>query len=89
PGGFGTMEEFFEILTWAQLGLHQKPIGLLNSASFYDDLLRMFQKMTVVDLLKKSNLKLLCVSENCKELLQKMENYEPQPVPKWLHEDQT
>ncbi|HET8809811.1 MAG TPA: TIGR00730 family Rossman fold protein, partial [Flavobacteriaceae bacterium] len=42
PGGFGTMEEFFEILTWAQLGLHQKPIGLLNSASFYDDLLRMF-----------------------------------------------
>src|SRR3954451_6826808 len=42
PGGFGTLEEFCEVLTWAQLGLHRKPHGLLNTAGFYDSLLRFF-----------------------------------------------
>ena len=51
PGGFGTFEELFEITTWGHLGLHQKPIGLLNSNGFYDDLVKMIETMVVKGLL--------------------------------------
>jgi uncharacterized protein (TIGR00730 family) len=47
PGGYGTMDEFCEILTWRQLGIHDKPIGLLNAAGFYDRLVDLFDEMTV------------------------------------------
>ena len=47
PGGFGTLEELFEIITWSQLGLHQKPIGLLNTNDFYNDLIELLEKMVV------------------------------------------
>lgn len=89
PGGFGTMEEFFEILTWAQLGLHQKPIGLLNVEDFFNDLLRLFKNMTAKGFLKETNLNLLCVSKKCESLLKEMEDYKPKPVPKWLHKNET
>jgi uncharacterized protein (TIGR00730 family) len=46
PGGYGTMDEFCEILTWRQLGIHNKPIGLLNAAGFYDSLIALFDQMT-------------------------------------------
>ena len=59
PGGFGTLEELFEIITWAQLGLHQKPIGLLNINGFYSDLLKMLNTMVRTNLLKSENLRLL------------------------------
>src|SRR5690606_11437458 len=52
PGGFGTLEELFEILTWAQLGLHRKPIGILNSNGYYDDLLNFIDTMVIKGLLK-------------------------------------
>jgi uncharacterized protein (TIGR00730 family) len=45
PGGFGTLEEFFEMLTWAQLGLHTKPIGILNVNGFFDSLMQMLKHM--------------------------------------------
>lgn len=89
PGGFGTFEEFFEILTWGQLGLHQKPIGLLNINGFYDDLLAMMHKMVEKGLLKKENMTLVLVADKIEDLLVKMHNFKPAPVPKWMNKDQT
>lgn len=89
PGGFGTFEELFEIVTWAQLGLHRKPIGLLNIGGFYNDLINMLQKMTTKGLLKQDNLDILLVSENFEQLLEEMRRFEPKPVPKWMNKNQT
>lgn len=89
PGGFGTFEELFEIVTWAQLGLHRKPIGLLNIGGFYDPLIEMLEKMTSKGLLKKDNLDILLVSADFDELLEMMRKYEPKPVPKWMNKNQT
>lgn len=89
PGGFGTFEELFEIVTWAQLGLHRKPIGLLNIGGFYDDLVNMLQKMTSKGLLKQDNLDILLISDDFEELLEEMRRFEPKPVPKWMNKNQT
>jgi len=84
PGGLGTLEELFEVLTWSQLGLHQKPIGLLNINGFYDSLLELLQNMVSKGLLKKENLELLIVDTDVDDLLGKMKAFVPQEVPKWL-----
>lgn len=89
PGGFGTLEEFFEILTWAQLGLHQKPIGILNSNGYFDDLINMMRNMVRKGLLKKENLDIVLISETVEDLYEKMLYFKPMPVPKWLNKDQT
>ncbi|MFV8226623.1 TIGR00730 family Rossman fold protein [Christiangramia aquimixticola] len=89
PGGFGTFEELFEIVTWAQLGLHKKPIGLLNIGGFYDDLINMLNTMTRKGLLKEENLDIILIADNFEDLLEKMQNYVPQPVPKWMNKNQT
>ncbi|MDT0687273.1 TIGR00730 family Rossman fold protein [Autumnicola psychrophila] len=89
PGGFGTFEELFEIVTWAQLGLHQNPIGILNSNGYYDDLIAMLKTMVRKGLLKKANLDLLLIAEDIDELLEKMANFKPIPVAKWLNKSQT
>lgn len=89
PGGFGTLEELFEILTWGQLGLHKKPIGILNSNGFYDDLLKLMEKMVNKGLLRKENMDLVLVSGNLDELLDKMNAFRPMPVPKWMNKNQT
>ena len=89
PGGFGTFEELFEIITWAQLGLHQKPIGLLNINGFYDDLMAMLRKMVKTGLLKKENYDLLIIAETIEELYEKMKFFKPQPTPKWITKSQT
>lgn len=89
PGGFGTFEELFEIITWAQLGLHQKPIGLLNINGFYDNLISMLETMVAKGFLKFDNLELLIVDNDINRLLDKMRNYKPQEVPKWLKENRT
>lgn len=89
PGGFGTMDEFFEILTWAQLGLHQKPIGLLNIDGYYDDLLAMFLKMVSKKILKQENMDLVLTAESIESLYSKMQDYQPKTIPKWLAKDQT
>lgn len=89
PGGFGTLEELFEILTWGQLGLHRKPIGILNSNGYYDDLLQLMEKMVASGLLRKENMNLVLVAGNIEALLQKMHAFEPLPVPKWMNKNQT
>ncbi len=85
PGGFGTMEELFEMVTWAQLGLHKKPVGLLNVDGFYDHLIRFIQEMVDTGLLKEENQQMLLFSDDIHTLIDKMEQYEAPPVPKWLN----
>ena len=84
PGGFGTLEELFEMLTWGQLGLHKKPIAILNIDGYYDSLIVFVQTMTDKGLLKKVNQQMLLVSDSIEELLDKMENYVPPTVGKWI-----
>jgi uncharacterized protein (TIGR00730 family) len=86
PGGFGTLEELFEMLTWAQLGLHKKPIGILNIEGYYTPLITMIQTMVDKGLLKENNQELLLVSTNIDDLLKKMKNYTPPLLEQWIHE---
>lgn len=88
PGGFGTLEELLEIITWAQLGLHQKPIGLLNIDGFFDHLLLMLETMVTKGFLKQENFDLLLVDHSIQGLLTKMDTYVPQWVPKWIKKEQ-
>lgn len=89
PGGFGTLEEFFEMLTWAQLGLHEKPIAILNIDGFYDSLSVLIQTMVDKGFLKEVNQQMLLISDNIDELLHKMENYEAPKVGKWINKETT
>lgn len=87
PGGFGTMDEFFEITTWGQLGLHQKPLGILNTANYYDALLEQCDTMVKTGFLKQENLDAVVVDANINQLLEKMKDYKPLPMPKWLNKE--
>jgi len=84
PGGFGTLEELFEMLTWAQLGLHKKPIAILNINGFYDSLIELTEVMVTKGLLKDVNQKMLLVSEDIEDLLEQMKNYVAPAVGKWI-----
>ncbi|MDW8851743.1 TIGR00730 family Rossman fold protein [Flavobacterium sp. MMLR14_040] len=84
PGGFGTLEELFEMLTWAQLGLHKKPIAILNINGFYDSLIELTETMVEKGLLKDVNQKMLLVSDNIDDLLNQMKNYVAPTVGKWI-----
>lgn len=88
PGGYGTLEELFEMLTWAQLGLHQKPVALLNTAGFYDDLIRLVNNMTETGFLKPVNRDMLLVDDKTGSLLDGMEDYVAPRVEKWISEDE-
>lgn len=87
PGGMGTLEELFEIITWLQLGLHQKPIGLLNVNGFYNDLIKMLETMVRKGFLSMDNYNLLLVDSDPRLLIKKMEEFKRPDVPKWLNED--
>jgi uncharacterized protein (TIGR00730 family) len=84
PGGFGTLEELFEMLTWAQLGLHKKPIAILNINGFYDSLIQLTEVMVSKGLLKDVNQQMLLVSDDIDDLLDKMKNYKAPTVGKWI-----
>ena len=88
PGGYGTLEEFFEMITWAQLGLHKKTIGILNIDGFYDDLIRFVQTMVDRGFLKQVNRDMLLISDTIDDLLEKMKNYQAPTVGKWISKDQ-
>jgi uncharacterized protein (TIGR00730 family) len=84
PGGFGTFEEFCEMITWSQLGIHRKPCGLLNVAGYYDPLLKMFDHAVAEGFLKRENRELVLASPSCRELLEQMQTFEPVVVRKWI-----
>ncbi len=88
PGGYGTLEELFEMITWAQLGLHQKPIGILNVNGFYNALLEMLLTMVSQGFVKQENYDMILVDDNINGLLQQMKDYKPLPTPKWIKKDQ-
>lgn len=77
PGGFGTLEELTEMLTWAQLGLHFKPIGILNTANYYGHFIQFIDSMKGQGLLKKEYAELVLVADTIEELFEKMVAYEP------------
>ncbi|KAI9106310.1 LOG family protein [Phlyctochytrium arcticum] len=76
PGGFGTFEELFEIITWLQLNIHSKPIGILNVAGFYDPLVTMIDKAIDSEFIRESNRGLIVVRSEVGELIQAMKEYE-------------
>jgi len=86
PGGFGTLEEFFEVLTWLQLGLHHKPVGILNVNGFYDFLLKQMDVMVEQQFLKPANRKLVITSGNPVELIALMENFTAKPDEVWFRD---
>lgn len=75
PGGFGTLEELIEILTWSQLELHRKPVGILNTNSYYNLLRQFFDHMVAEGLLKSQNRNLAIFDENIERLYKKMINF--------------
>lgn len=89
PGGFGTLEEVAEMLTWSQLGLSQKPVGLFNVNGFYDLLLGQFDIMVEEGFLKPENRELLVADDDPDNLIAKLNDFKPMVTPKWLHSDQT
>ncbi len=89
PGGMGTLEELFEILTWLQLGLHAKPVGLLNVNNFYDDLLSLIENMVRKGFVTMDNYELLIVDTQIDLLLEKMKNFKDPKKPKWLNAERT
>ncbi len=89
PGGFGTLEELFEILTWGQLGLHKKPVALLNINGFYDALIAFVNTMVSKGVLKEVNRDMLIVSDTIDDLLDKINNYKVPEVGKWITKETT
>jgi uncharacterized protein (TIGR00730 family) len=85
PGGIGTLEELFEVMTWSQLGFHDKPIGVLNVDGYYDALLAFIQHTVAQGFLKAHQAELLMVESNAIELLGRFDSFEAQPHDKLLN----
>ncbi|QQE78102.1 TIGR00730 family Rossman fold protein [Alicyclobacillus sp. SO9] len=84
PGGYGTFEELFEVISWGQLGIHNKPIGILNVADYFTPFLKMIQHAEVSGFVHSSHRDLIVSDSNPESLLQKLEAYErPQFARKW------
>lgn len=88
PGGIGTFEEFFEILTWAQLGFHEKPCAVLNIAGYYDGLLALCDTAVSEGFLRPAHRQLILEDSNPEILLEKMRNLKPLPLEKWIKDEE-
>jgi uncharacterized protein (TIGR00730 family) len=84
PGGFGTLEEFFEAVTWTQLGIHAKPCGVLNVAGYFDPLCEMLESATDQRFVRPRHRALVLVEPDPVALLDRLEEWTPVPVDKWL-----
>ncbi len=89
PGGFGTLEELFEMLTWGQLGLHAKPVALFNVNGFYDPLLEIVRGMVAEGFLKVAYQDMLIVSNDIEDLLRRMRSYQAPVTGKWITKETT
>jgi uncharacterized protein (TIGR00730 family) len=88
PGGTGTLEEFFEVLTWAQLGEHRKPCALLNIDGYYDPLLAVFDLMVAKGFLIEEHRSMVLVETEPESLLETLTRYRPPEVPKWIEREE-
>jgi len=84
PGGFSTFEEFCEVVTWSQLGIHAKPCGLLNVAGYYDSLLDLFDQAVTEGFLRAENRRRVLQDRDPRKLLKKMAEFTPIPAGKWI-----
>lgn len=84
PGGYGTFEEFFEVLAWSQLGWHQKPFGLLNTAGFYTAMLKFLDHTTNEGFIKPKHRELVIVEEDAEKILRRLRNFQPPGEVKWI-----
>jgi len=89
PGGIGTLEELFEIWTWAQLGFHNKPCGLLNVEGYYDSLIGFLDHVLAEQFVKKNHHAMLIVETNPDVLLDRYINYQPPALRHWVSKDET
>lgn len=89
PGGMGTLEELFEILTWAQLGLHRKPAGLLNVAGYFDGLLEFLDHSVAERFVRLEHRAMISVAAAPGELLDLLAAYRPPAVEKWIERSET
>lgn len=87
PGGFGTFEELFETITWAQLGIHAKPIGILNAAGYFDDLLSFLDRSFDDGFIRPKYRELYYVSDEPRDLLDQLRTHRPPDVERWLPRD--
>jgi uncharacterized protein (TIGR00730 family) len=84
PGGFGTIEEYCEVLTWSQLGFQKKACGLLNTLGFFDNLIRLFDDMTSKGFVMPVHRELVLVSQDPKDIINQVSNYKHTAPDKWV-----
>lgn len=84
PGGLGTLEETFEVLTWGQLGLHRKPIGLLDAEGYFSDLARFLDHSVAEGFTREEHRRMVLMDRDPRALLDRMAAYEAPAVPKWI-----
>ncbi len=84
PGGYGTLEEFTEVVTWCQLGIHRKPCGILNVNQFFDPLLNMFDHAMKEGFITKIDRQLILADDDPERLLNRLSSFEVPPPSKWL-----
>lgn len=89
PGGLGTLEELFEVLTWSQLGFHQKPSALLNVKQYYDKLSQFLDHAINEEFVKPTHQKMLLIEDTPSKLLDAMSEYNPPKISKWIGPDET
>ncbi len=89
PGGLGTLEEFCEVLTWAQLGLHQKPCALLDVGGFFQPLIRFLDHMTREGFMSRSHRDMVIVEEDPEAILGRLGGYVAPSTPRWIESGQT
>jgi len=89
PGGLGTLDELFEILTWSQLGLHDKPVGLLNVEGYFDPLIGLVDRMVNEGFCRAEHRALFGTATEPDDLLDRLERFERPRLPKWLDLEQT
>ena len=89
PGGLGTLEAFCELLTWGQLGLHQKPCAILDSGGYFQPLVRFLDHMTREGFMARPQREMVLVEEDPEALVGRLRGYQPPAIPRWIEAGQT